>query len=359
MKNISFLTDLLVCPRTKSDLTYIDLGHEAAFLSKEGILYPVIDNIVVMNPVIPQVKSICARFLDRNEAYLSRLNSDYNRELSKKVLLSTPEDEAHKWNYEEMVYWEESFKDRLQKYRLHKPSWNRELPRWKLLKNLPRNLNRGVTLEIGCGGFSTPLNFYKKNLKNYIGLDLSFYACSVAQKMFPQGFYINASAESLPLRDNSIDVVFAYSVLHHLPGHEENVRRILPVLKPKGYLIGFDPLLKPRLPRPNLKGIYNFMKKEKEFSENNNKEPGSPHNDRINWENLLHVIKHKADVLKTYYGYGPLRTLLIQNLYDKMGIQSKFFTRLVIFLDQLWLCSIGRLHRSIGPAAIHYALQKH
>lgn len=51
------LIDLLVCPRTKSNLKYVELAQDAALISQaDGVLYPIIENVVVMKPSGPDVQ---------------------------------------------------------------------------------------------------------------------------------------------------------------------------------------------------------------------------------------------------------------------------------------------------------------
>ena len=59
---------------------------------------------------------------------------------------------------------------------------------------------------------------------------------------------VTASAVSLPFPSDFFDVVFSYSLLHHLPDQaaRETVREILRVTRPNGHVILFDPVV-PRI----------------------------------------------------------------------------------------------------------------
>lgn len=360
MKRAHHLINLLVCPRTKSELLYVDLGESAGLLSKEdGVLYPIINNIVIMQPVAPRVKNMCVNFLEQNAAFLKKLGSKYDSKLTVEILCHTSNDRSAKWYQDEMEYWERSFKARFDSNKPRKPGWIRLIPRRKILKQLPENLSKKRILDLGCGPSSTLFDFYGKNLPDYIGLDLSFYALRLTQRMFPRGLFILASAESLPFRENSVDVVFAYGLFHHLPSHEENVVEIIPVIKPNGYLIGSDPLFESHISRQNLISRYNIFGNNRELFKKYPMRKMSANNEWINWKNLLCILKNKANVIEASYEVGPMGLILIKIFYDKMGIRTEYFTRFLIFLDQLWLVTIGKLHKALGAAGVNYAFRKY
>lgn len=84
----------------------------------------------------------------------------------------------------------------------------------------------------------------------------------------------------------------------------------------------------------------------------------SPHNEWINWDRLVEIIKGDAELVNSYIEYGPLRHEIVNIFYDGMGIRTKLFTRCIILLDKFWLATFGKLHRSLGPAGIQYAVRK-
>ena len=59
------LLDLVICPKTKSELKFIQLENGAGLLSKkDGVLYPIINDVIIMKPVSQQVKELCSDFLN-------------------------------------------------------------------------------------------------------------------------------------------------------------------------------------------------------------------------------------------------------------------------------------------------------
>ncbi|KAB8331026.1 class I SAM-dependent methyltransferase [Scytonema tolypothrichoides VB-61278] len=114
----------------------------------------------------------------------------------------------------------------------------------------PINKSVDSILEIGCGYGRIPLFLSKdKNLKcqQYYGIDISesllrrLLKCKQEYDFFPgaEFYIICASAELLPLEDNSVDLIISNCVFMHIP--EAQIRKLLVeisrVLKPGGTFV--------------------------------------------------------------------------------------------------------------------------
>lgn len=114
----------------------------------------------------------------------------------------------------------------------------------------PINKSVDSILEIGCGYGRIPLFLSKdKNLKcqKYYGIDISesllrrLVKCKQEYDFFPgaEFYIICASAELLPLEDNSVDLIISNCVFMHIP--EAQIRKLLVeisrVLKPGGTFV--------------------------------------------------------------------------------------------------------------------------
>ena len=101
-------------------------------------------------------------------------------------------------------------------------------------------VNGKVVLDIGCGGGATGATFAYWGA-HYIGLDHSPAAATQALRHLKavggDGFAVQANAEALPIRDNSIDVVYSNGVLHHTPNFGIAMDEAYRVLKPNGKAI--------------------------------------------------------------------------------------------------------------------------
>jgi ubiquinone/menaquinone biosynthesis C-methylase UbiE/uncharacterized protein YbaR (Trm112 family) len=97
-----------------------------------------------------------------------------------------------------------------------------------------------TVLDIGCGGGATSATFGYYGA-HYIGLDHSENAARYSLRHLRgvggDGFTVQGNAETLPIRDNSIDVVYSNGVLHHTPNFLTAMDEAWRVLKPGGIAI--------------------------------------------------------------------------------------------------------------------------
>lgn len=106
----------------------------------------------------------------------------------------------------------------------------------------------GIVLEIGFGsGLNLP--FYGKEVSKLYAIDPSkelweFSKERVSKAPFPVEF-INASAERIPLADNSVDAAITTWTLCSIPNPEQALREVQRVLKAAGKLLFIEHGLSP------------------------------------------------------------------------------------------------------------------
>lgn len=104
----------------------------------------------------------------------------------------------------------------------------------------PEVVDGKVVLDIGCGGGTTGAIFAYGGA-HYIGLDHSsnaaVYSLRHLKGVGGEGFTVQGNAESLPIRSNSIDIVYSNGVLHHTPNFATAMDEVYRVLKPGGTAI--------------------------------------------------------------------------------------------------------------------------
>lgn len=106
------------------------------------------------------------------------------------------------------------------------------LARW--LDNGPQ-----LILDAGCGAGYSAILFFGDHLRrhDYLGVDIS-NAVDVARERFAEagypGEFLRADLSSLPIRDGSVDLVFAEGVLHHTDDTAAAVSVLARVLRPGG-----------------------------------------------------------------------------------------------------------------------------
>lgn len=110
-------------------------------------------------------------------------------------------------------------------------------------ENLVRLLNKqtsfsdkSVVLDLGCGSGRHMSYLKQMGISHIIGMDLSFNALSMCQKIGFSKLVQNINT-SLPLADNTIDAIIAWGSLHYGPKKDLPVmlREIKRTLKPGGH----------------------------------------------------------------------------------------------------------------------------
>ena len=99
---------------------------------------------------------------------------------------------------------------------------------------------QGRVLEIGMGS-ALNLPFYRAGVREILGLEPSLQLIAMAKRTAPASLipatFIEGSAESIPLDDNSIDTVVTTWTLCTIPDAETALNEMRRVLKPGGRLL--------------------------------------------------------------------------------------------------------------------------
>ncbi|MCJ7691884.1 MAG: methyltransferase domain-containing protein [Sedimentisphaerales bacterium] len=110
--------------------------------------------------------------------------------------------------------------------------YSRRYHDWWTGRMLSRVNTDGRILDNGCG---IGLLFERLDPCRVVGLDLSIEMLRRASKYSDQ--LVLGSSEQLPFKDDSFDMVFCRSLIHHLPNPCEAVREMHRVLKPGGEVV--------------------------------------------------------------------------------------------------------------------------
>ncbi|MEO1669886.1 MAG: class I SAM-dependent methyltransferase [Cyanobacteria bacterium J06631_2] len=101
-----------------------------------------------------------------------------------------------------------------------------------------------AVLDLACGtGELTQLILKKNSQQNITGVDISQAMLAIArQKLtaYPNVNFHNATATSLPVADNSFDLVICANAFHYFSSPEAVLLEIRRVLKPQGQVIILD-----------------------------------------------------------------------------------------------------------------------
>ncbi|MEO8146600.1 MAG: class I SAM-dependent methyltransferase [Bacteroidia bacterium] len=126
--------------------------------------------------------------------------------------------------------------------------WNWESPAGKKRANrradffidLAKVKKGDKVLEIGCGTGLFTRKFYNATKADITAIDISEDLLEEARKLLPEADFKVDDAMHLSFKDNTFEVVFGSSVLHHLE-FDASLNEIIRVLKPGGRMIFAEP----------------------------------------------------------------------------------------------------------------------
>lgn len=100
-------------------------------------------------------------------------------------------------------------------------------------------------LDLGCGGGNIPAYLKAVSPKwDITGIDISNNSLVIAKKTFPKVNFINASADNLPMKDKTVDIVVSFDTLEHFTDLSKVISEVKRVLKKNGYFYIAIPLEK-------------------------------------------------------------------------------------------------------------------
>ncbi|HQF41337.1 MAG TPA: class I SAM-dependent methyltransferase [Ignavibacteriaceae bacterium] len=108
----------------------------------------------------------------------------------------------------------------------------------KLLKQLVFDNGYKIILETGCGTGKWIKSFDDLNLKVF-GLDYSLDMLKMFDRGDSKAQMINADACSIPVKDNSIDLIFCVNAIHHFPDKKKFISECKRTLKQNGMITAF------------------------------------------------------------------------------------------------------------------------
>lgn len=104
---------------------------------------------------------------------------------------------------------------------------------YESMLHIALRLGQGVWIDVGCGhGHVT--EFLRGNGITAIGLDID---SSRLRSTSDRGFFVEADAEFLPMRDSSVNGIIAFELLEHLPNPSGAITEFRRTLTKGGHLL--------------------------------------------------------------------------------------------------------------------------
>ena len=128
------------------------------------------------------------------------------------------------------------------------------------LKEIFPNKNNATMLEVGCGSAFVSL-FFAKNGYDVTCLDVNESIINIAKDNFKKenakGKFVVGTAEKLPFKDNSFDVVSSFGLMEHFENPSIVFDEMVRVLRPNGMF--FADIVPNRFSVQSLGNIFNFL----------------------------------------------------------------------------------------------------
>lgn len=197
----------------------------------------------------------------------------------------------------------------------------------KKLERLQEQTNGKTLLDIGCGsGFI--LRSAESYYKTVIGVDISLEILKTLQKH--GSIVVCADNDYLPFKDNALDTITCFAVLHHLYGYEKLFSETYRVLKKDGLFYSdhdLDGTFAQRF--AFFMRIYRFFFNEEKKYKNANKKITSElyhftevHHTGINTQHIQNILQNSAfSSVNTHYHWFGLFPILTK-LFISLDIKS-------------------------------------
>ncbi len=256
------------------------------------------------------------------------------------------------WNLGEMRYYDKSVDTNEQREKMlvnikKNPIWRIFIPRKnQITKFLEPDCQNNYILEIGCGNARTISWIFPPSRFNYhyIGIDISYKRLLVASKNIPEGDFIQASASHLPFKNSSFHSILSFGMLHHLPKPLDCIQDLCAKIKNNGFLAFHEPISKPKIiPKKSI-----FQKFFTSYEH-------SKHDNEIDAKGSLALLMNsgfKSVNLKYYNSVLKTFIEILLKFFPKKINNSKFLTKTIIAIDVIFLKTLGKISKRLGPHAI-------
>ncbi len=345
--------DVLACPDCRGSLGVVPAPEGDPGLSCGAcqIAFPSSDGIPIL---LPRSARSCEVELPLVEALRAAPQTEtVCRALDDTTRLLKGFEGRRSWEWEDEEYWREKYRRQTERFlageqmdekRWAVRFWQREF----LIENLPNALwGAGKTIvDIGCGAghnFRILLSPHCDPSTLYLAADISLDGLKFNRLRNPHenALYVLCSADSLPFRDGSVDMLCYFGILHHTERQAGTIEEDSRLLKPGGVAILHEAITR-KSPRPGFLPVEN---------------PGSEHEETIDREELLDGIRRAPglDVLAQKWSHTVVMGLGKKVL--RRWLRGRGAYSFVAAIDRASL-GLGRVSPWFEPGEVLMVLSK-
>ena len=315
-----------------------------------GFIYPVIDGIPIIFPLTK--KNINQELLYFNLLLDKKPNSEIKKKINNYTYKLKSINNDNSWEWDDVDFWDKIYHKNWVKliagddsfYQKQLPE--REFQRRKDFKFIIENdIPDGPIVEIGAGSAIYTKTIIDKYINNiYISCDMSISALRIRRKLLQNknSYHIVCPISNLPLKKNCISLALLLGILHHTEHKEHTLPYLKKMLQNKGVLYIDEVLHRPSfLPHRNLKKGLNV----------------SAHEEYIFLDGLKFNLNENGKVKYYKIFHTPFYNL-IKNLFPPLIRKSYRTYELIMFIDKIFMKTLGYLSNRFKPGAITIIWEK-
>lgn len=238
---------LLVSPDDGGPLILVEKDGDQALLSESaGLLYPILDDIPVL--LAREDRSYELEFAAVD--VFRRAEDGKIKEVAERTIELLEQRKGQKsFAWEDEVHWTKEYA-KMAPNEVDDSKWNDRLWQRSPLVESAEVGNIESLVDIGCGEGQNFRNLLKTRIPAdclYIGADISLAGLRLNRKRnaWENAMFIVCSADRLPLKPLSVDLICYFGVLHHTENKAKNFSVHMDLLRPGGKIILHEAIERP------------------------------------------------------------------------------------------------------------------
>ncbi|MGY8686140.1 MAG: class I SAM-dependent methyltransferase [Verrucomicrobiales bacterium] len=239
-----------VSPDSREPVKAVQSGSQQYnYCSSAKRIYPIIDDIPILLSDIDRCYELeydfVAAIISDDEAVKDAISRTLEVLENRKGQKS--------WAWEDAEHWAEAYSDEAESEEVEPGKWvDRDIQRIEALSHIPLQERPMNIVDIGCGNGHTFRTLVSPHLHRdsfYLAIDISLEGLKLNRSLnlWKNALYVVASADHLPIADQSADFISYYGILHHTEFKAENISRQAGLLKDNGFVLLAEGLTRARI----------------------------------------------------------------------------------------------------------------